>query len=465
VSDSWIGKIVGNCRIEKKIGEGGCGAVYLGVDLMLERPVAVKVLHGGLAARRDVAERFRSEAHTLARLAHPNVATLYSFHREQDTYLMVMEFVEGKTFDELIREHGHLSQERAIPLFCQALEGIHHAHQAGVIHRDLKGSNVMRSAQGAVKVMDFGIARALWSPGITQADHPLGTPEYMSPEQVRAEEIDARADIYSLGVLLFKMLTGRLPFGGDSPYDIMRAQVDQMPPSVRDHVPEITPAVDDVITRALAKERSERFESAGALRCALEEAWGKADAGALTPGTLSPPPSWVTPDAHTTPIPLEDLADVGAAALLEQQEAPTHIVPAEEPTPQHTGRWARARVLAIRIGRDALAPLATVPGLAGVVVGVALLAVLVLRETPTVSEEARTQPPLPVPVALPVTEEPAETPGVGGEAQTEEPRPEPTAAPPVPAAPRPAAQTRRPPRARPAPAPPEGADGWVIRRQ
>ncbi len=414
MSDSWIGKIVGNCRIERKIGEGGCGSVYRSVDLMLERPVAVKVLHGGLAARRDVSERFRSEAHTLARLSHPNVATLYSFHREEDTYLMVMEFVEGKTFDELIREHGYLSQERAIPLFCQALDGIHHAHQAGVIHRDLKGSNVMRNAQGVVKVMDFGIARALWSPELTQADHPLGTPEYMSPEQVGAEEIDARADIYSLGVLLFKMLTGRLPFTGDSPYDIMRAQVDQLPPSVRDHVPEIAPAVDEVILRALAKDRSERFESAGALRCALEEAYGKGDDSAFTPATPSPAPLLASPDAHTTPIPLEDLADVGAVALLERYEGPTHIIRDEAGSSPDVGWWVRARALGASLRPTGLTPLVSVPGLTGVLLGLALLGLGALRSETRAAETVEAPPRSPAVEHLAAAggEEPEEPPQI-----------------------------------------------------
>jgi serine/threonine-protein kinase len=465
VSDSWIGKIVGNCRIEQKIGEGGCGAVYRGVDLMLERPVAIKVLHGSLATRRDVAERFRTEAHTLARLSHPNVATLYSFHREEDTYLMVMEFVEGRTFDELIREHGYLSQERAIPLFCQALDGIHHAHQAGVIHRDLKGSNVMRNAQGVVKVMDFGIARALWSPELTQADHPLGTPEYMSPEQVRAEEIDARADIYSLGVLLFKMLTGRLPFSGDSPYDIMRAQVDQMPPSVRDHVPEIASEVDEVILRALAKDRSERFESAGALRCALEDAHGKGDDSTFPPATPSPAPLVASPDAHTTPIPLEDLADVGAVALLERYEGPTHIVHYDDPGSVQEGDWwVRARALAASLRPKGLTPLVSVPGLTGVVLGLALLGLGALRGEPPAAENVES------PVPSPVIEGPAAADGEGLEeppqvASLEEP--EQTPAPEVAESPpaRPAAPARRPARSRTQPSPRQESSGWIIRRQ
>jgi serine/threonine-protein kinase len=274
VPEAWIGKTVGNCRIEEKIGEGGCGEVYRAVDLMLDRPVAIKVLHPRLASRRDLAERFRSEALLLARLSHPNVATLYSFHQEGDAYLMVMEFVRGRTFDALIRERGRMSPDEALPLLFQALDGIEHAHALGVIHRDLKGSNVMRADTGVVKVMDFGIARALGSPGLTQGDHPIGTPEYMPPEQVRAAEIDGRADVYALGALLFKMLTGRLPFTGKSHFDVLRAQVEEAPPSLRAFAPGLPAALDAVVARALAKSPDERFQSVAELRRALEEAGG-----------------------------------------------------------------------------------------------------------------------------------------------------------------------------------------------
>jgi serine/threonine-protein kinase len=319
VSDSWIGKIVGNCRIEEKIGEGGCGEVYRGVDQMLDRPVAIKVLHPGLATRRDLAERFRSEALMLARLSHPNVALLYSFHQEGDAYLMVMEYVPGKTFDVLLREQGRMPPEQAVPLVLQALDGIQHAHELGIIHRDLKGSNVMQSRSGVVKVMDFGIARALGTPGLTQVDHPVGTPEYMSPEQVQSHELDPRADVYSMGVLLFKMLAGRLPFTGKSHYDLMRAQVEQQPPSLRDFVPSLPAALEEVVLQALSKSREQRFSSAAELRGALEAAWEKSPetAPAVTPN----PGAYeaVGLDAKTTPLPL-DGSDVTG------HEAPTRIL-------------------------------------------------------------------------------------------------------------------------------------------
>ncbi len=290
VSGSWVGKIVGNSRIEEKIGEGGCGQVFRGIDLMLDRPVAIKVLHPALAARSDVNQRFRTEARALARLSHPNVATLYSFDRLADTYVMVMEFVEGRTFESLLREDGPMAPGQALPLFLQALEGMHHAHELGVVHRDIKASNLMVNVAGLVKVMDFGVARAIDTEGLTQANQPLGTPEYMSPEQVRGEEIDRRSDIYSLGVLLFKMLTGRLPITGKSPFDVMQSQLGAAPRSLRVLVPTIPTAIEVAVERALEKRREDRFDSADAMRAALERA---VDADGYT----TPPPS--QPDRRT----------------------------------------------------------------------------------------------------------------------------------------------------------------------
>jgi len=312
VSDPWLGKLVGSCRIESKIGEGGCGQVFRGLDTMLERPVAIKVLHPALAARNDIAKRFRSEALALARFGHPNIATLYSFHQVADTYLMVMEFIEGETFEELLKRDGPMPATRATALLLQALDGIEHAHRHGVIHRDLKATNLMVNGAGIVKVMDFGVARALDTDGVTQANQPLGTPEYMSPEQVRGEELDARSDFYAIGVLLYKMLTGRLPIRGESPFAVMQAQVESEPHPLRDRVPDISTGLEAAVARALSKKREDRFESAASFRAALEAAIADGDAITLQtpatplptivdteitpPGTEPPPPTRITPE-------------------------------------------------------------------------------------------------------------------------------------------------------------------------
>src|SRR5215470_2034242 len=216
-----VGNTIGNYKILAQIGEGGMGAVYRGVDLMLEREVAIKVLRPELARQPQIVERFRAEAVTLAKLNHTNIATLHSFFRQGDDFFMVMEFVRGETLDSVLRRCGGMTCEVAVPLFCQALEGIDHAHRLGIIHRDIKPANMMLTtgpsvpgavATGIIKVMDFGIARVLGTARMTRQGNIIGTIEYMSPEAIQGQEVDLRTDIYSLGILLYELLTGRLPF-------------------------------------------------------------------------------------------------------------------------------------------------------------------------------------------------------------------------------------------------------------
>ena len=264
-----IGQIIGTFRIEQQIGAGGMGAVFRGHDLMLEREVAVKALRPELARQPELVARFRSEAVTLARLNHSHIATLYNFLRHGEDYFMVMEFVRGKTLDEIIRETGAMDIERAVRLFCQALEGIAHAHALGVIHRDIKPANLMLAANDEVKVMDFGIARVLGTARQTKTGRLIGTLEYMSPEQMRGAETDARSDIYSLGILLYEMLTGHVPFQADSDYELMRAQVEAAPPPPREFNADIPPAVEAAILQALAKDPAARFQFAAEFRSAL----------------------------------------------------------------------------------------------------------------------------------------------------------------------------------------------------
>ncbi|MBA3241423.1 MAG: serine/threonine protein kinase, partial [Acidobacteria bacterium] len=264
-----IGHVIGNYKIEQKLGEGGMGTVYRGVDMMIEREVAIKALRAELASQPQVVERFRSEAVTLAKLNHPNVATLYSFFRQGDDFFMVLEFVRGVSLDEVIRQRGAIPCAQAVPLFCQVLDGIDHAHDFGIIHRDIKPANMMLTQKGTLKVLDFGIARILGTSRMTRAGHLIGTIEYMSPEQVRGQETDARSDIYSLGMLLYELLTGRVPFDSQNEFELMKAQTETMPTPPRQLNPNIPPVVEEAIMRAIAKEPNERFQTAGDFRSVL----------------------------------------------------------------------------------------------------------------------------------------------------------------------------------------------------
>jgi serine/threonine protein kinase len=264
-----IGTVVGPYKITEKIGEGGMGTVFKGIDTMLEREVAIKMLRPELARQPDVLERFRTEAVTLARLNHPNIATLYSFLRHDEDYFMVMEYVRGKTLETVITNFGAIAYERAIPLFCQALEGINHAHNQGIVHRDIKPANVMVMDSNSVKVMDFGIARVLGSARMTRQGNVVGTVEYMSPEQIRGEDTDARSDIYSLGILLYEMLTGRVPFNSTSEYEIMKLQIEEAPPPPTLFSAHLPLPIEQAIMRSLAKKATARYQTAGEFRAAL----------------------------------------------------------------------------------------------------------------------------------------------------------------------------------------------------
>ena len=257
-----IGKVVGNYKILSELGEGGVGTVYRGVDTMLDREVAIKVLRPELVSQTSVVERFRSEAVTLAKLNHPNIATLFSLFRHGAELFMVLEFVQGETIEDILQRRGAMSCDEAIPIFCQALNGLNYAHKLKIIHRDIKPSNMILTADNVVKILDFGIARLLGSSRMTKVGNIIGTLEYMSPEQIRGEETDARSDIYGLGIMLYEILTGRLPFESENEFVLMKAHTEETPVLPRQLNPNIPIEIETAIVKAISKNPADRFQDA-----------------------------------------------------------------------------------------------------------------------------------------------------------------------------------------------------------
>ena len=266
-----VGSRVGNYLITKRLGAGGVGEVFKGVDVLLKREVAIKVLRDELASDPLFLERFRQEAQLHAKLSHPNVASLHAFLHEGDTQFMVMEYVPGISLDEFVRSGGPVPVERALGIFRKALDGIEHAHGCGIVHRDIKPANIMLSDSGQVKVMDFGIARALDNhEHLTRHGQVAGTAKSMSPEQIRGRQADVRSDIYSLGIVLYTLLAGRAPFDGQNDFELMKLQLEQAPPPLRGLVDKLPPKVEAAVMRALEKDPSARFQTVAEFARALD---------------------------------------------------------------------------------------------------------------------------------------------------------------------------------------------------
>ncbi|MEO8482401.1 MAG: protein kinase [Acidobacteriota bacterium] len=277
-----------------RVGRGGMGTVYRAIDETLHREVAIKVLNAELNDP-EVARRFRAEAITVARLSHPGIATIYELFQHEGQWLMVMEFVRGETLERMVERLGALPADRAAELCMQSLAALAHAHSMGVVHRDLKPANIMITESGTVKIMDFGIARVSGSEHLTNAGFMMGTPAYMAPEQVLGQEIDARADVYAMGVVFYRLITAQLPFKGETPFAMAQAQVNAPPTPVRTIRADLPEWVEVVMTRSLAKKPDDRFPSAvafheGFARCLSGQPIPSDYASSAPTGLISTPP-------------------------------------------------------------------------------------------------------------------------------------------------------------------------------
>ncbi|TQF04688.1 protein kinase [Kitasatospora acidiphila] len=260
----------GRYELVGTLGVGGMATVYHGVDRVLGRPVAVKILNGGLAEDPRFAERFQREAQHAAMLVHPRIAMVFDSGMDEGSPYIVMELIRGRSLSSVLAEAGPLPVERAVGIAAAVCEALEVAHTAGLVHRDIKPGNVMLTDDGGVKVVDFGIARASDSgQQLTQTATVLGTAAYLSPEQATAGEVDGRADLYALGCVLTELLTGEPPFTAETPVAIAFKQVTEEAAPVSLHRPEVPPALDIVVTRLLAKRPEERPATAAAARAEL----------------------------------------------------------------------------------------------------------------------------------------------------------------------------------------------------
>ncbi|GIW72524.1 MAG: hypothetical protein KatS3mg102_2066 [Planctomycetota bacterium] len=264
-----IGQVVGDYQLVEVLGEGGMGVVYKGVDVRFNQPVALKALHPALMADPQLRERFVREAQALARLNHPNVVRLLNFIDRGDTCFIVMEFIQGRTIEQIMQQTGLIPPERAADIFVQVLAAAHYAHSLGIIHRDIKPANIAVLDSGQVKLLDFGTAKVVDAQRLTQANMTLGTLVYMSPEQVCGRDLDHRSDIYSLGVTLYEMVTGHLPYETQSETELFRAIVKEAPTPPSVHYPPLPRELERIILRAIEKDPARRFQTAEEMLVAI----------------------------------------------------------------------------------------------------------------------------------------------------------------------------------------------------
>jgi eukaryotic-like serine/threonine-protein kinase len=268
----------GRYRILRRIGSGGMADVYCAEDSHLGRQVAIKVLHRRFAQDQEFVERFRREAKSAAGLNHPNVVGVFDRGEHEGTYYIAMEYLTGRTLKDIVTAEAPLPQERVIDIGTQILEAAGFAHRHGVIHRDFKPHNVIVDDLGHAKVTDFGIARAGASE-MTETGSIMGTAQYLSPEQAQGHAVTATSDLYSIGVMLYEMLAGRLPFEGDSAVAVALKHLSEQPPPISQWRPDVHPALEAVVMAALAKDPTQRWQSAEDLAAALEAARAQIESG------------------------------------------------------------------------------------------------------------------------------------------------------------------------------------------
>lgn len=376
-----IGKTLGKYEVLEHIGHGGMSEVYKGQHAQLDRMVAVKVLHPFLADEEGFVTRFKREARIVATLRHPNIMQVYDFDYNEalDIYYMVMEFIDGPTLKTRLNE-AQLPLEETVRIGIAIADALDYAHQRGMVHRDVKPANIMFMQDGQPVLTDFGIAKMLTLSGLTASGAMVGTPAYMAPEVGMGRQGTAASDIYSLGVVLYQLLTGQLPFESDSPMGMVMQHINDTPPPIKKFVPSLPPGLDQVILKAMAKTPEARFMRAAEMAAALRQVIGlEVYNGSSTvsppPATLTPPPTATTPPPasrrssrdeddldeddrllRTWPVVMEHKPSVRTPTLfpLSTTEAPP---PKKQAAPRRRSFWSRL------VG-------VTIVSLAGIIVGV-----------------------------------------------------------------------------------------------
>jgi eukaryotic-like serine/threonine-protein kinase len=269
--------IAGRYELEELVGSGGMSSVYRAHDRLLERTVALKILHEQFTRDDDYVERFRREARAVAQLTHPNIVTVIDRGEQDGRQFIVFEYVDGMNLKELMAQEGPLSAREAIELALQIARGLAFAHDQGLVHRDVKPQNVLLDADGRAKVTDFGIAHAVDVDGMTITGTIMGTSNYIAPEQARGQPVDEQTDVYSLGCVLYELLAGEVPFDGDNFVAVAMRHVNEPVPSVREVRPDVPPRLDWAIQQAMAKDHDERFESMADFAAELEACHAELD--------------------------------------------------------------------------------------------------------------------------------------------------------------------------------------------
>ena len=337
--------IAGRYRVDALIGEGGMARVYRGTDTTLDRPVAIKILREELSHQEDVVSRFRREAHSAAKLSHANIVQVYDTGVDAGKYYIVMEYLPEADLKQIIEEYAPLPLRKVLEFATPAAEALDYAHRAGIVHRDVKPQNMLFSDSGQVKLSDFGIAAAAGSPGLTADGKVLGSAHYISPEQAQGASAGPASDIYSLGVVLYEALTGRLPFDGETAADIAAMHLRETPPSPRSVNPNLSPEAEFVINKAMARDPQRRYRNVAELLVDLRKLAAGAEldqTGVLTPSAM--------PEA-TIPLPRTPAVQPPPAEEYDAPAAPVQPRPDPvAPPPERQASSAQTVLAGIGVG-------------------------------------------------------------------------------------------------------------------